>query len=399
MLGAVVIGGSGVASALPSGVVRVGCGPSSYPTITAGVAAAAKGSTVLVCSGTYKEDVVVNKAITLLGNDATIDAAGFTTGPSDNGIQVESSDVTVKGFTVKNAWGEGILVGGDSPAVGPVSDVTLAANTVAHNDQGFSGVGGSTSTCFYGGDCGGGIHLVAVSHSTVIGNVVKDNADGILLTDEFGPTFDNTVSYNTVTDNLTECGIVLPSHNGSAVSYAFNPSLGMIAETGRNPSQGGVYDNKVLFNKVVGNGTVALPDGGGGSGSGIGLFTPFPGTGSYDNLVEGNWISGNGQSGVTLHSHAPAQDLNGNRIIYNAVGKNNLVGDPFDSQRGGPPYSDFETTGVAVYSAVSPVDVTVAHNGIFSNQIGVWIDSPPVSASGLGSNLFVNVADHIVNAG
>lgn len=406
LAGGMVVAASGAAAADPghgvgrggfAGAVQVGCGPTSYATIGAGVAAAAPGSTVVVCPGTYDEDVVVAKPLTLLGFGATVNAAGFTTGAEDNGIHVTSSNVTVSGFTVKDAWGEGILVGGDDPSVGPVSGVTISDNQVLDNDQGFSGVGGATSTCYYTGDCGGGIHLVAVSHSTVSHNQVSGNADGILLTDEFGPTYDNTVSFNTVTRNLTECGIVLPSHNGGAVSYAFDPSAGTLVETGRNPTVGGVYDNKVLFNTVVGNGTTPLPNGGGGSGSGIGIFTPFPGTGAYDNLVEGNWIAGNGQSGVTMHAHAPGQDLSGNQIVGNFIGQNNLDGDPFDSQSGGPPYSDFVTTGVAVYSAVAPVSVTVAWNVIANDQDGIWIDSPPVNASGLTSNLFVHVTDNVVN--
>lgn len=399
VIGGVLAGAPGVAAAGGTWGVQVGCGAGSYTTIGAGVAAAAPGATVVVCRGTYHEDVVVNKPINLVGWGATIDASGFTTGATDNGIHVTSSDVTVKGFTVTNAWGEGILVGGDDPSVGPVSDVTIANNVVVHNDLGFAGVGGASSTCYYTGDCGGGIHLVAVSDSAVSHNVVHGNADGILLTDEFGPTHDNTVSYNTVTGNLTECGIVLPSHNAHAVSYVPDASApGGLLVTGRNPTVGGVYDNKVLDNYVAGNGTVALPNGGGGSGSGVGIFTPFPGTGAYDNLVEGNWIAGNGQAGVSMHSHAPGQDLSGNQIIGNAIFTNNLGGDPFDSLNGGPPYSNFETTGVAVYSAVSPVAVTIASNCIVNNQIGVWIDSPPVSPTGLSSNGFVHVTTNVVNA-
>ncbi len=268
---------------------QVGCGAGSYSTISAGVAAASPGATVVVCRGTYHEDVVVNKPITLAGWGATIDASGFTTGAADNGIHITSSGVTVKGFTVTNAWGEGILVGGDDPTVGPVSNVTIVNNVVVHNDQGFAGVAGATSTCYYAGDCGGGIHLVAVSDSTVSRNIVHGNADGILLTDEFGPTHDNMVSFNTVTGNLTECGIVLPSHNGHAVSFVPDASApGGLLVTSRNPTVGGVYDNKVLGNYVVGNGTVVLPNGGGGSGAGVGIFTPFPGTGALVDLV--GWI-------------------------------------------------------------------------------------------------------------
>jgi hypothetical protein len=46
--------------------------------------------------------------------------------------------------------------------------------------------------------------------------------------------------------------------------------------------------------------------------------------------VNGNFIAGNGLSGVTMHAHTlkPGQfeDLSGNKIIGNKIGTNNLSG-------------------------------------------------------------------------
>ena len=33
-------------------------------------------------------------------------------------------------------------------------------------------------------------------------------------------------------------------------------------------------------------------------------------------------MSGNGQAAITIHAHAPAQDVNGNQILNNVVGQN-----------------------------------------------------------------------------
>ena len=61
------------------------------------------------------------------------------------------------------------------------------------------------------------------------------NADGVLLTDDYAPNSYNLVEHNVVNDNLTECGIVLPSHSQNAVtlrpdndrrSPGVNPTLG-----------------------------------------------------------------------------------------------------------------------------------------------------------------------------
>jgi hypothetical protein len=378
-----------------------GCNNAQYQTIGAAVAAANPGATVDVCPGTYNEDVVVGKSLTLTGQNATIDAAGL-----NNGIQVVSPNVTIQGFTITSAIGEGILVGVDSltdPSAPQIesegfvlSNETIADNNVVNDNAGFSGPGGSTSTCVYGGDCGGGIHFNVVSHSTITGNHVSGNADGVLLTDDYGPNFDNVVSFNNVSNNVTECGITLPSHNPSAVTY--NSTTMQL--TGRNPTLGGVYDNKIIDNVADDNGTVAYSPAPGiesGSGAGVGIFGSGPGTGAYDNLVEGNSLSGNGLAGVTIHAHLPGgEDVNGNQIIGNRIGTNNVVGDPED---GVPGLMDSATTGISVYSGVAAVQMTIASNIISNNADGIWINSPPVTVNGLTFNLFIHDVTNVLNAG
>ncbi len=367
----------------------MGCSDAPYSTISSAVAAASAGATVVVCPGTYTEDVVINKALMLTGQGATIDAAGL-----NNAIQVVSSDVTVSGFTLTKAIGEGILVGADTPsdpAWGkPLTNVGVFNNKVVDDDQGFAGPGGADSTCNYlplPSDCGGGIHFVAVSHSNMSGNVVTGNADGILLTDEYGPTAYNLVSGNWVYDNATECGITLPSHNGGAVN--FNPIT--FAVTGTNPTVGGVFDNKIIYNVSVDNGTI--PVNGSGSGAGVGIFAPFPGTGAYDNLVQGNYLAGNGLAGVTIHSHAPGQDVNGNVIVGNTIGQNNIDGDVDNGPVPGP--QDLVKTGISVYSAASPILMTIAENHIVNNDVGIWYTAATVTANGLASNSFFSVTTPI----
>ena len=44
------------------------------------------------------------------------------------------------------------------------------------------------------------------THSVVAGNTVNGNADGVLLTDDYGPSSYNLVEGNTVNDNLTSAG-------------------------------------------------------------------------------------------------------------------------------------------------------------------------------------------------
>jgi len=256
-----------------------------------------------------------------------------------------------------------------------------------HNDKGFNGT--EQGNCKYPGDCGGGIHLNVVTKSSVQYSKVIGNADGILLTDDYGPASHNLIEGNWVSDNLTECGIVLPSHNSGAVS--FDPSTFTV--TGRNPTVGGIYDNVVRNNVTLRNGTAKAPPqfGGGGSGSGIGIFGSGPGTGAYDNLIEGNWSADNGLAGFTIHAHHPGgEDVNGNSVVHNTFGTNNKGGDGYD----GPPVTDFQTTGIAVFS-VPAVHMRITGNVIFHNSIGVWL-SKTVTAEGLNGNHFRQVTTKVV---
>jgi parallel beta-helix repeat protein len=372
--------GAGTASA-SAGVLRVGCGHGSYRTIGAAVSAARNGATILVCHGTYREDVLLSKTLSIVGlGHPVIDATG-----QDNGFNVTASGSRIQGFTVKNAIGEGILVGLVST---PVSDVTIRGNTVKHNDQG-NPTGAPITTSSYPqcnanpatpttpGDCGEGIHLANASDSTVVGNTIMANSGGILLSDDTGPTFGNLIEFNNVSDNVLDCGITIAGHLPAFLG-------------------GGVHNNKVLGNRVTGNGIH-------GQGGGVLLATGVPEGAVYDNLVQGNFLAGNGLAGVTLHSHAPGENLNGNVVTGNVIGTNNLDPDQ-DFVPFGARFFDGDPTGVIV-AAVSNVSITIAHNLIFNNKIGIWVGQVPVTPqappptitiTGTATNHFVNVEQDVV---
>ena len=209
---------------------------------------------------------------------------------------------------VSGATGEGILATGSLKS-GSISHVTIQDNRVVGNDLGgippSTGVGYPQCEAVGGvpGHRGQGIHLMGVADSVIRDNYDSGNTGGILITDEFGPTHNNLVEDNIVTGNQ--------------------------------------YD---LFANAT------------------------AGTGSYDNLVEDNHIAGNDLSGVTMHAHTvgPGQfeDLNGNKIVDNVIGQNNLGGDRLDGSQ-----SDPSTTGILVFSGTVPVNVTIAHNVVVRQHL------------------------------
>jgi nitrous oxidase accessory protein NosD len=331
-------------------------------TISFATAKAGKGNTVTVAKGTYKEDVAVAKDIKLIGvGKPVINATG------SNGILITgagSRGAVVEGFVVQHALDEGILAL-------QTSNVTIADNVVHGNNLGAQAkplTGECAPQGVIPGDCGEGLHLMSVEHSKVISNTVTGNLGGILITDEMGPTDHNTITLNEVTNNLYDCGITLAGHNPHAVN------AGVPA-----PRSGGVYDNQILDNVVNGNGVK-------GQGGGILLAAGAPGSGVYSNTVALNTANDNGLGGLTLHSHAPGQDLNGNKIINNSFSHDAVHGYP----SGAPGDSDASithTAGIVLFSAVAPLKGTVVTGNKLSNEYyGIWTQN--VSKIKQSSNKF-----------
>lgn len=323
-----------------------------YSTIGAAVAAASSTDTIQVAHGTYSEFVTIPKSLSLIGDNrenTIIDATG-----QPFGIYVDGHDnaglgaVVISGFTVRNADNAGI-------AVSNASDVTISDNEVTHNDKGLAPKCTTLGSFpyFFGEapDCGEGIFLSGVDHSTISNNVVTANAGGILITDDTGPTHDNLIAGNSVVKNTSgDCGITIPSHSGA-----------------------GVYHNTVSGNDSSNN-----------SGPGVGIFAPGPGSKAFANVVVNNRLRGNGFPGVTMHNHAapgvgkvpagaPPVLFDDNVIVGNDVSDNAADPGP-DSITSGP-------TGINIYS-VAPMSGTVISGNTIHQEVLDIVVKVPSSVGG-----------------
>jgi hypothetical protein len=352
-----------------------GCKTAAYSQINPAIRAANAGDTIEVCAGTYTgsasikvpisakasvtitSGALITKAISLVGEPgAVIKATGLVNGVTLLGPG--SAGAVVNGITAEDAIGEGIL------AV-ETGGVRIENSTVVHNDNG--GPKSAWIECQNPGqvipnDCGEGLHLMTVTNATVLNNTIEFNSGGVLLSDEFGPTSRNIIKGNLVEDNESDCGITIVGHNAKAVNSAGVPQ----------PTVAGVYDNLIVDNSVISNGTT-------GEGGGVLLA----GAASYDNTISDNEIAGNGLSGITIHEHG-VDALSGDVIVDNLIGTNNITGDPGTA--------DQLTTGIFVEKD-SPkfprVSITIKNNTIAWNHYGVFDNT--AGALHLSANIFRHV--------
>jgi hypothetical protein len=339
-----------------------------FSSINAAIAATFPGGIVTVAPGTYKEDVVIGKPLSLIGSGAdvtTIDAGGLS-----NAIYVDGLDnpgllnVIVTGFTAKNADYEGILVTNAANVM--ISRNVVTGNNLALSPKGDSCPGQPPNETGEDFDCGEGIHIMGVSYSTLTENVSANNAGGILISDDTGATHDNLIASNVVKDNALDCGITLASHAPAPGSSA---------------PHNGIIRNIITTNTSQRNGLI-------GKGAGVGLFSDGSGVGTVSgNTIANNEILDNGIPGVAFHSHVgpnfglPADNLNGNYILNNHISGNGA--DLDDTATPGP-------TGINLNSGMGGTPITgtvIWGNKIENESVDIAVNTPAKAAANFNSLL------------
>jgi parallel beta-helix repeat protein len=147
--------------------------PVDFPTIQAAINNASNGDTIFVHEGLYPENVVVNKTVSLVGENrekTIID--GNSTGTA---LEITIENVSVQNFTIRHGGSND----GESGIYVTACSCNVTGNIVVENG-------------LYG------ICLNASSNILVSGNIVDENAaDGIVLFS----SINNTLSANTVAGN------------------------------------------------------------------------------------------------------------------------------------------------------------------------------------------------------
>ncbi|MCK4454951.1 MAG: right-handed parallel beta-helix repeat-containing protein [Thermoplasmata archaeon] len=317
----------------------------NYSTIQSAIDDAGNGDTVYVHAGTYRENVVINKTISLVGHHretTTIDATD-----SGYGIHVTADWVNITGFTVTNtSWhyqeNAGIHLdtihdcwiadnnlsshNHHGISVASSNNITITGNILSHSEKGvsvwvsrdvliesnrFSENKDSIVASFSNDITIAGNAFVSQEHNALHldrshGNrIVNNNATNGWSAFDLSEADNNTISGNTLSDYLIAGIVIRYSRNNtvSGNSIFSNGWQGIYVSRSDN--------NTIVGNEITGNGR-----------DGIKLKK------CNNHTIEGNTISSNKWGGVYLQSST------GNAVIGNTISWNEGPGITLDSSPG-----------------------------------------------------------------
>jgi len=230
-------------------------GPGYFRTIQEAINNATAGQTIFVVNGTYNETLLIDKAISLVGqnrDNTTIDGSQLS-----NVISITADNVAMKGFHVRNS----------SPTKGAAIRMDRTNNNlIAEN---------------YISDSYQGIYLSSSNNNTILGNTLAGNDYCV----EIFSSSNNIVSNNTMTNSLEGIGIFTSSNNivsNNLMTDNTNDGIGIYTSS-----------NNIITNNIISDNSY-----------GIVLST------SHNNIVARNSISLSTNFGVNIASGSS------NNILY-----------------------------------------------------------------------------------
>ncbi|MBA7497276.1 hypothetical protein ES704_00004 [subsurface metagenome] len=259
-----------------------------FNTVTEGIIAVSPGKSVIVATGTYYEQLIINKSITLQGvsqDNTFISGSGLT----GNLITIEADNITITGFTIDGSGSTSIGLYFDS-----YSFVNINNNIIQNNSS-------------YG------INYSNSSPTIENNNIKNNNYSGI----DVGTGGAGIIRNNFVVSSkhgIRTYGDSCPEINGNNIS---NNNTGIYCRESATPiiSYNTISNNSgygILIDNILGN--LVDPDIGGGEGGSAGK-----------NNITGNYI--HGVSNKTTHSIMALNNWWGDAAGPKYPGNNSSSGD------------------------------------------------------------------------
>jgi nitrous oxidase accessory protein len=353
--------------------------PGDYPTISEAIAHASDGDTIAVQSGVYRENLQVNKSITIIGensaNTILIGSGGLDRGAcpvvalNAEGAKISGFTITSQNYTNTAQYATGIIVRADHCII---QENIIQGNYMGIfcSVQSYLEISGNTIA----GNLKDGMRFYGGSYNTISGNTILGNAvSGLAL-----QGYSNTVINNTFEHNLRALGLgssysvvfgnKMAFNSESAIWLAASESIIAANDISQNkwgiyitPQMGAPHDNTFYHNNFVDN-TYAVY---------VNESTP---TQFWDNGAQsgGNYWS----DYQTKYPNAKEIDTSGIAntpyLVYSGAQDNY------------PLATKFDTSNLGAAPAANPTPV--ASNGLVAYWSFDTVDSNGVSPDSTGNN-------------
>ncbi|WP_048063273.1 right-handed parallel beta-helix repeat-containing protein [Methanococcoides burtonii] len=273
-----------------AGVITVGFKDADYNSIQNAVDNASIGDLIVIQSGIYSENVLINKPLTLKTVDNnSLSTIIQSTNSSNHIFHIISSNTSIIGFKL-TAKAENRPLSGIY--IDDVDHCLIQNNTISNVEDGIL-LSSSHENEIEGNSLfSNNLHGISISNSN--NNTISENK---LFSNRYGIIVQSS-SYNTISNNNASAnenyGIALFNANGSAVkeNIATKNKYGICLTS--------AFDNKVENNNVVTN-----------------IFSGAILWKSEDNTLENNNLSFNRDSGLSFVTQNRNNEILNNEISYN----------------------------------------------------------------------------------